>query len=150
MGSDERRSPRGNVILTATVEQGSARIRVRVGDLSQHGALIIGGPLLVSEKQIVFCCNGVAIKGWVAWSKGDRAGIEFGAPIEPEAFTQRVERPRPEIIKDSRESDFRRPGFRGNLLTKEQRDIVVEHNRPSQKLSKGEGLPTELQGEGPD
>jgi hypothetical protein len=138
MGTDERRSGRANVILTATIEKGSARIPVRVSNLSEHGALVIGDGLPAGETQIVFRCNGAAVQSWVAWSRDGRAGIQFGNPVQADALTQRESVPRLAIIKDTRELDFRRPGFRGNQMTDEERKIVAEWNRPPPKQSEGE------------
>jgi hypothetical protein len=130
LGTDERRSARANVILTATIEDGAARIPVRVSNLSSHGALVIGERLPAAETQVVFRCNGAAVQCWVAWCRDDRAGIQFGTPVQPDALTQRESVPRIAITKDTRELDFRRPGFRGNQMTDEERKIVEEWNRP--------------------
>ena len=141
MGTDERRSARANVILTATIEHANARIPVRVSNLSEHGALVIGDGLPADETQIVFRCNGMAVQGWVAWSQSGRAGIQFGNPTQPESLTQREDNPRIAIIKDTRELDFRRPGFRGNQMTDDERKIVEEWNRPQPKPSEEEDPP---------
>ena len=135
MATDERRSARANVILTATVEGGGARIPVRIANLSEHGALVIGDRLPARETQVTFHCNGASVQCWVAWSQGDRAGIQFGTPVQPNALTQRDSAPRIAITKDTRELDFRRPGFRGNQMTDEERKIVEEWNRPQPKRS---------------
>ena len=133
--ADERRSARANVILTATIEQGSARIPVRVSNLSAHGALVIGDRLPEGETQVVFRCNGAAVQCWVAWSRAGRAGIQFGTPVQPDALAHKEAAPRATIIKDTRELDFRRPGFKGNQMTDEERKIVEEWNRPQPKPS---------------
>jgi hypothetical protein len=139
MSTDERRSARANVILTATIEQGKARIPVRVSNLSEHGALVFGNGLPESETQITFRCNGVAVQGWVSWAQTTRAGIQFGVPTSPEALSKREATPRTVISKDTREPNFRRPGFRGNQLTDEERKIVEEWNRPQTKRSEEAG-----------
>ena len=138
MGADDRRSARANVILTATIEDGGARIPVRVSNLSAHGALVIGDGLPAGETQVIFRCNGAAVQSWVAWSRASRAGIQFGNPIQPDALTQRESVPRTAVTKDTRKLDLRRPGFRGNLLTDEERKIVEEWNRPQPKRSEEE------------
>jgi hypothetical protein len=124
MGSDERRSARSNVILTAVIEHERTCIPVRIGNLSEHGALVIGDGLPAGDTQITFRCNGQAVEGWVAWSEGSRAGINFGSPTAPDALTKKRAGSPFSITKDTREPDFRRPGFRGNQLTDEERRIV--------------------------
>jgi hypothetical protein len=131
VGSDERRSPRANVILTAIIEQGRNRIPVRISNLSEHGALVIGAGLPANETPVTFRCKGVDVQGFVAWSKHGRAGIQFEQSIEPEALTQRAAPPL--IVKADGNTDFRRPGFRGNQLTDEEQRIVAEWNRPAPK-----------------
>lgn len=133
MGTDERRSERANVILAATIEHRGARIPVRVSNLSQHGVLVVGDRIPPGETQVTFHCNGASVQSWVAWSRGGRAGIQFGIPIQPDALAQREAVPRVAIVKDTREVDFRRPGFRGNQMTEEERKIVEEWNRPEPK-----------------
>ena len=84
MNSDDRRSARANVILTGMIEHLNSRIPVRIRDLSEHGAQVIGDKLPAPDTQITLRCNGKAVDGWVAWSRGERAGIEFGEPTPPE------------------------------------------------------------------
>ena len=132
MNSDERRSARATVMLAAVIEHSDTRTPVRVRDLSEHGAQVIGDELPAPDTQIIFRCNGKAVAGWVAWSQGERCGIEFGKPTAPDLLTKRE--PRPDAItRDTREADFRRPGFRGNLLSEEERRIIEQWTKSSRK-----------------
>ena len=133
MGSDERRSARANVILTGMIEHSNSRIPVRIRDLSDHGAQVIGDKLPAADTQITLRCNGQAVEGWVAWSQGERAGIEFGRPTPPDVLTKRERRPSLGITKDTRDVGFRRPGFRGNQLSEEERRILEEWTKPSRE-----------------
>ena len=135
MGTDDRRSARANVILTALIEDGDIRAPVRVSNLSEYGALVIGDRLPSGESHVTLHCNGTAVRCWVAWSQGGRAGIHFEEPVCPELLTKRESPPTPVITKDSRSTDFRRPGFRGNQLTDEERKIL-EDWRKQGKLPK--------------
>jgi hypothetical protein len=132
MASDERRSERANVILAAVIEHAHGRVPVRIKNLSQHGALVIGDGLPVGETLITFKCNGQSLDGWVAWSQEGRAGIQFGSPNNPDTLTNRERRPGISITKDNRDIDFRRPGFRGNQLSEGERKIVEEWTKQSQ------------------
>lgn len=136
--AEERRSERARVILTAMVENGSSRIPVRVSNLSAHGVLVIGEGLPESTTRIVFRCNEVATGGWIAWVKDGHAGIEFDDPIEPEKLVHKVAVPQTMIIKDTRKVDFRRPGFRGDQLTDEERRIIEEWNRSEPRPPRNE------------
>jgi len=137
--SDERRSQRANVILTATVESGGVHTPVRIGNLSAHGAMIIADRLPPLEALVTFHCNGIAVQAWVAWIDAGRAGIQFADPIDPDMLTKRPAIRQPTIVKDRRDVDFRRPGFRGNQMTEEERKIVEEWNRPEPEPPDDEG-----------
>lgn len=140
MGADERRSPRANVILTATVE-GSAgcRAQVRIANLSANGAMVIGKGVPSRESEIIFRCNGLDINGWVTWLDGDRAGIQFAEPIEPEALSRKDKGPPVMTVKDERKLDFRRPGFRGNQMSQEERQAVEDWIRSPPRPSRPNG-----------
>ena len=133
MNGDERRSTRANVILAGTIQHSDSRVPVRIKDLSEHGALVIGAHLPARDTPITFHCNGQSVDGWVAWSEGERAGIEFGKPTPSDELTKRESRSAVEIIKDRRKIEFRRPGFRGNQLSEEERKIIEEWTKPARE-----------------
>jgi hypothetical protein len=124
--TDERRSRRENVLLMATIEHGRARIPVRARNLSAHGALVIGDGLPEAETEVTFCCKGASVQSWIAWSRIGCAGIHFGTPVDPSELTQNESAPRIAITKDSREVDFRRPGFRRCRMTDQELKTVEE------------------------
>ena len=129
MGLDERRSERANVILTAFVEYGPARIPVRIGNVSEHGALVIGRELPPSDTTVTFHCNGLAVQSFVAWSNAGRAGIQFESRVDPTALKSKIRKSEVAIVKAERNQDFRRPGFRGNQMTAVERRIVADAKR---------------------
>lgn len=124
---DDRRSTRTTVVLIAAIDHGGVRTRVRVINLSAHGALVKGDGLPATG-DVVFLSNGVAVQSKVAWARGRHSGIQFQDPIEPECFLRNARHPHPVITKDNRNVDFRRPGFRGNLLNSEEKRVVDNWN----------------------
>jgi hypothetical protein len=124
--SDERRSARANVLLGGTIDCGGTRVKVRVGNLSAHGALLIGNKLPPEATAVTFRCNGATISGWVAWVRGTCVGIDFDEAIDPQDVLRNHANPHLAITRDTRTIDFRRPGFRGNQLTLEERRIVED------------------------
>jgi len=124
--AEERRSPRANVLLNGAIESGRARIPVRISNLSVHGALVIGNAIPGEDTLVVFRCNGLSVESWVAWVHPPHAGIQFGEPIQPEELLRNASVPPPAIVRDTRKLDFRRPGFRGNQLTEEEREMLDE------------------------
>ena len=127
--SDDRRSARANVLMTAEIELGASRIPVRIVNVSAHGALVAGNSIPAGEAPVVFSSNGIAVPGWLIWSQGDFAGIQFDEVIHLEDLTRKAGAPRIVITPDSRTGNTRRPGFRGNQLTDEERTVVAEWKR---------------------
>ena len=134
---EERRSLRSAVLLTAELECDGIRVPVRIANISAHGALVSGGVLPPADRRLIFHCKGIAIEGWVAWARPPDAGIDFDAEIDPKIFA-RKNRPEKLIIRDTRDKDFRRPGFRGNQLSAEERRIVDEWEREQRSSSRPE------------
>ena len=123
--ADERRSRRANVVMHGTVRCGSQGFAVRVRNLSRHGALVISSAALEPESEIEFRCNGQSVPGWIAWTCGSLAGVQFAEPVDLTQLRGSAP-PRIAIVEDSRAANFRRPGFRGNQLTVEERLAVRE------------------------
>ena len=128
--AEERRSARANVLLTATIEDSGFSLPVRVGNLSAHGALVIGDALPPREAVVTFRCNGAAVAGMIVWTGTGRAGIEFAQPIDLSEVARKAPPPPAiETVKDTREVTYKRPGFRGNQMSEEERRIVEEFHR---------------------
>jgi hypothetical protein len=122
----DRRSAHLPVVLMATVELGGGRIPVRVGSLSAHGALVIGSQLPSAECEIAFLCNGVATRSWVVWVRERHAGIQFEHPIDTERLLRNAPLFRPAITPDTRKLDFKKLGFRGNQLDRDEKRFIEE------------------------
>jgi len=131
---DDRRAARTNVLLAASLEtERSPPKSVRIANLSASGALIFGKALPLLDARIVLVCGIRKIPGHVAWAGDHHAGIAFDTEIDPsEILPKRVQSP-PMIIRDERETDFRRPGFRGDQLSAEERQMLEEWKRSETK-----------------
>lgn len=127
--ADERRSARANVLLVAEIEWGAVRNRVRIANLSAHGALVVGKGIPSEGSQINFKCRDVSVPSWIAWVDGTYAGIQFDQAIEPEDLLRYLPSCGSVITKDRRIENFRRPGFKGDQLTEEERRIVAAWNK---------------------
>ena len=138
MSADERRSQRRKVVLLGTVIQGHASLKVRVSNLSSHGALVTGPNVPAANSEVQFSCNGRCIPSWVAWTSEQYAGLEFAEAIEPSELIS-SHRPRAvQIVPDTRTLDFRRPGFRGNQLTAEERAMI--ENWQESRMADGDNI----------
>jgi hypothetical protein len=124
--ADERRSPRSNVLLRATIDFGSAHIAVRVSNLSRHGVLAMAKNLPPEGAEVVFRYKTLAIPSWIAWVRSGCAGVQFADSTKLDGIGRDDAFRDFAITKDTRALDFRRPGFRGNQLTAEERAIIKD------------------------
>lgn len=114
--TQNRRSRRSNVLLTAQVEVAGEMLPVKLRNLSAEGALVEAPLLPAVDSQIMFHRNDLSVRGTVAWVSGNHAGISFNRQLDPEQVLRHVPPPRPK-----QKTDFRRPGFNVKDLSPEQR-----------------------------
>jgi hypothetical protein len=114
--TQNRRSRRSNVLLTATVEIEGQRLPVKLRNLSAEGALVEADLLPAAGSQIMFHRNELSVRGHIAWVAAKHAGVAFNRSLDPEQVLRHVPPPRPK-----KQSDFRRPGFAVRDLSPEQR-----------------------------
>ena len=117
--TQNRRSRRSNVLLTATIEIEGEMLSVKLRNLSAQGALIEAPILPAADSEIVFHRKDLSVRGKVAWVSGNHAGISFNRELEPEQVLRHVPPPRPKM-----QQDFRRPGFSVKDFTPEQRKLI--------------------------
>ena len=117
--SQNRRSRRSNVLLTASLEIGGEMLSVKLRNLSAEGALVEGPLLPAAESQIIFHRNDLSVRGQVAWVSGNHAGISFNRELEPEQVLRHVPPPRAKA-----QQDFRRPGFHVKDISPAQRKLI--------------------------
>ena len=87
---------------------------------------MIGKGLPCADTRVIFRCNGLAVESWVAWTEAPHAGIQFNEPIQPEELLRSRPVLSAAVVRDTRELDFRRPGFSGNQLTQEEREMLKQ------------------------
>jgi hypothetical protein len=114
--TQNRRSRRSNVLLTATLEVEGEMLAVKLRNLSADGALVEAKLLPAEGSAIMFHRNDLSVRGKIAWVSGNHAGIQFNRNLEPEQVLRHVPPPRPKT-----QVDFRRPGFNVKDLTPAQR-----------------------------
>lgn len=116
--SQNRRQRRSNVLLTAMVEVNGRAVDVKLRNLSAEGALIEGEGLPDQGAEIRFRKGDLAVPGNIVWVSNKRAGIQFHAPLSPEALLRHVPTPRPRVIPS-----FRRPGLGAKPMTVGERSL---------------------------
>ena len=115
--SQNRRSRRSSVLMSATLETRGESLTVKLRNLSAEGALVEGRDLPVEGTEVVFRRNDLAERGTIVWVNGIHAGVAFKIPLQAEQVLRHVPSPRQRVMPD-----FRRPGLAcRDLSTDEQR-----------------------------
>ncbi len=117
--SQNRKSRRSQVLLTATIEHGGASQSVKLRNLSSEGALVESDKLPIEGTPVLFCRNELCTQGHVVWVNGHYAGIAFAEKLQPEQVLRHVPVPRPKI-----QPKAYRPGFTPRAMTAEQRRLA--------------------------
>jgi hypothetical protein len=113
-----RRQRRATVLLTAHLETSGRTLDVKLRNLSAEGALIEGRGLPIEGSEISFRKGELKVPGKVVWVRDDRAGLQFHAPLSPEALLRHVPTPRPRVLPS-----FRRPGLAPQPMSKAERSL---------------------------
>jgi PilZ domain len=108
VASQNRRSRRSPVLLTAAIEVGGVPLPVKLRNLSEEGALIEGSPLPAEGTPTVFERKEMRLTGRIVWVQGNYAGVAFDTPLNREQALRHIPAPEP---KRQQAVEFRRPGF---------------------------------------
>jgi hypothetical protein len=117
--TQNRRSRRSHLLMTATLEVSGRAINVKLRNLSSDGAQVEGDQLPVEGTSLLFRKGDLAVAGCIIWTKGRQAGIIFAQKLETQAVLNQIAVPRPRV-----ETDFRRPGLATRALTEQERKLA--------------------------
>ena len=117
--TQNRRSRRSNVLLTATLEVGGASVQVRLRNLSEEGALVEGDQLPVEGSSVLFERKELRVPSRVAWVQGHYAGIAFSTRLPAQDVLRHIPPP-----KTPRATDYRRPGLACRELSANERKMI--------------------------
>jgi hypothetical protein len=117
--SQNRRSNRSPVLLSAKLGPDGSEVAVVLRNLSSEGALVEGSPLPIEGAATVFKRNELSVSGYVVWVAGRYAGIAFNRKLEAAEVLRHVPSPRQKL-----DSEFRRPGFACRPLSDADRKML--------------------------
>jgi hypothetical protein len=106
--TQNRRSRRSPVLLSATIYVAGLPVTVKLRNLSEQGALVEAKRLPAEGSETLFERNETRLRGRVIWVQGQYAGIAFDTPLNREEVLRHVPATEP---KRQPPIDFRRPGF---------------------------------------
>lgn len=124
--TQNRRSARSPVLLSAKVELDGAEVPVILRNLSSEGALIEGAELPNEGATTKFRRNELTVAGRVVWVEGRYAGVAFDRELDREELLRHVPKPRQRV-----EPQFRRPGLACAPLTEADRKMIQMWAPPS-------------------
>ena len=116
--TQNRRTRRSKVLMTATLELSGSALEVKLRNLSAEGALIEGHNLPVEGSQVLFKRLELCVPGRIAWVAAKRAGVTFDEKLAPEAMLHHIPAPKPRVMPD-----FRRPGLGARRLSPGERQL---------------------------
>lgn len=117
--TQNRRSNRSPVLLSARIEVGGAAVPVVLRNLSSEGALIEGSNLPAEGASTNFHRNELTVQGRIVWVEGRYAGMLFDRPLDREELLCHVPKPRQRV-----EPQFRRPGLACAPLSEADRKMI--------------------------
>jgi hypothetical protein len=130
---DERRSTRKKVLLAATIKHDAGATRIRLLDLSSHGALIAGDDIPRADSAVTLHCGKQSVGGRVAWVDDSQAGLSFNQGVSSSAFSPISGGSSQFVFDRASKANPRRPGFRGDQLSAEERfflnQIMSDHHQ---------------------
>lgn len=124
--TQNRRSRRSPVLLSAKVDVFGAEVSVILRNLSSDGALIEGERLPPEGATTTFQRKDLTVAGRIAWVEGRFAGLAFDRSLDQVELLQHVPAPRQRV-----DTNFRRPGLASQPLTDADRKMIQMWATPS-------------------
>lgn len=118
--TQNRRSDRSHVLLSATLEMDGRSFPVTLRNLSERGALVAGNILPAKASRVLFHREGLAVPGVIAWTEGKHAGIEFDVHLFPKELLRQIAPAEPK----EQVAMKRRPGLRPQPLTPVEMEMM--------------------------
>ena len=117
--TQNRRSRRSNMLLTAAIEVGGRPQSVKLRNMSAEGALLEGDALPIEGTEVQFVRNDLSVPGRVICAQGKHAGILFHDKLRPEVVLRHIPPPRPRM-----QPEYRRPGLTCRDMSPDQRRLL--------------------------
>jgi hypothetical protein len=124
--TQNRRSGRSPVLLSAEIEIEGSAVAVILRNLSSEGALIEGATLPSEGAATTFRRKGLTVKGRIVWVEGRFAGLAFDRQLDREEMLREIPKPRTRV-----EPSYRRPGLASEPLTDGERHMIQLWLTPS-------------------
>jgi hypothetical protein len=141
--SGKRKDKRARVLLAVKIRLDGNDVDGRLRDLSRKGALVECGTIPPVGSEVLFTRGTTSVPARVAWTGGNRIGLEFAYMIDGNEVLVQLGRPTADsgqaaATADIRGPRFRRPRLFGEDMSEQDRKIARDWG-----LSVGIALPGE-------
>jgi hypothetical protein len=113
----QRSAKRNRVLLAARLKTSLGEVDARLRDLSQKGALVECDERLSVGDEVVFIRSSTIVPARVAWTGGNRVGLEFLRMIDESEVLVQLSK----TNNNAPQQRFRRPALHGNLTEQERK-----------------------------
>jgi hypothetical protein len=113
----KRAAKRARVLLAAKLQTPAGEVDARLRDLSRKGALVECNVAPPVGSELVFTRGATSVPARVAWTAGNRVGLEFAYMIDENEVLVQLRR----ISNDQNQPRFRRPGLFGDMSEQEKK-----------------------------
>ena len=118
--SGKRKAKRARVLLAVKLKTDFGEVEGRLRDLSRRGALVECGTIPPVGSEVLFSRGSTIVPARVAWTGGNRVGLEFAYMIdENEVLVQLGP-----AGGESGQSRFRRPRLFGEEMTEKEKQLA--------------------------
>jgi hypothetical protein len=112
----KRQAKRARVLLAAKLQTEGGDIDARLRDLSRKGALVECNVSPPVGTELIFNRGATSVPARVAWTAGNRVGLEFAYMIDENEVLVQLRR----SSGDQNSPRFRRPGLYGDMSDQEK------------------------------
>jgi len=118
--SGKRKAKRARVLLAVKIKTAVGEVEGRLRDLSRKGALVECGTIPPVGSEVIFSRGATIVPARVAWTGGNRVGLEFAYMIDENEVLVQLNR----AHNDPNQPRFRRPRLFGEDLSDREKKLA--------------------------
>ena len=116
----KRKDKRARVLLAVKIRSDAGEVDGRLRDLSRKGALVECGTVPPVGTEVLFTRGSTSVPARVAWTGGNRVGLEFAFMIDENEVLVQLGRSAP----DMSQTRFRRPRLFGEDMSEQEKQLA--------------------------
>jgi PilZ domain-containing protein len=120
LDSGKRKAKRARVLLAVKIKTAVGEVEGRLRDLSRKGALVECYTVPPVGSEVIFSRGTTIVPARVAWTGGNRVGLEFAYMIDEHEVLVQLNR----TSNDPNHPRFRRPRLFGEDLSEQEKKLA--------------------------